>query len=137
MIDCAGDGQLESITLVDRATGRTEELAAAALFAMIGGEPHTQWLPEEIARDGGGYLITGNDLLEHEAYWECDRAPAALETSMPGVFAAGDVRDGSIKRVAAAVGEGAAVVRLVHEYLRNGEPERVAHAHGHPTHERT
>ncbi len=101
---------------------------------MIGGEPHTRWLPDAIARDDGGYLIRGGDLLEGDGRSsDQDRVPDALETSMPGVFAAGDVRDGSIKRVAAAAGEGAAVVRLVHEYLRIDEPERVAHEHGHPT----
>ena len=90
---------------------------------MIGGEPHTQWLPDEIARDAQGYLITGRDLLEQPGvHWEYDREPLTLETSMPGVFAAGDVRQGSIKRVASAVGEGATVVRLVHEHLREHEP---------------
>ena len=94
---------------------------------MIGGEPHTQWLPDEIARDAQGYLITGRDLLEQPGvHWEHDREPLTLETSMPGVFAAGDVRQGSIKRVASAVGEGATVVRLVHEHLREDERERAA-----------
>jgi thioredoxin reductase (NADPH) len=74
---------------------------------VIGGDPKTQWLPDEIARDEQGYLITGRD----------------LETSMAGVFAAGDVRQGSIKRVASAVGEGATVVRMVHEYLREVESQ--------------
>ena len=94
---------------------------------MIGGEPHTQWLPDEIARDAQGYLVTGRDLLEQPgAHWDHDREPLTLETSMPGVFAAGDVRQGSIKRVASAVGEGATVVRLVHEHLREDEPVRIA-----------
>ena len=123
VIDGAGGGHLESITLADRAAGTIDRLPAAALFVMIGGEPHTRWLPQEIARDPGGYVITGRDLLEpHELLWEHDREPEALETSMPGVFAAGDVRNGSIKRVASAVGEGAAVVRLVHEQLREDDP---------------
>jgi thioredoxin reductase (NADPH) len=95
---------------------------------MIGGEPHTEWLPDEIERDEQGYLITGRDLLERTAVrWAQDREPLPLETSMAGVFAAGDVRQGSIKRVASGVGEGATVVRLVHEHLREHEPERVAH----------
>jgi thioredoxin reductase (NADPH) len=105
----AGDGSLERITLADRANGSLEELSANALFVVIGGDPQTQWLPDEIARDAQGYIITGRD----------------LETSMPGVFAAGDVRQGSIKRVASAVGEGATVVRLVHEYLQEVEPQRL------------
>ena len=110
---------------------------------MIGGEPHTQWLPEEIARDAGGYVITGRDLARARRptrRWEHDREPAALETSMPGVFAAGDVRNGSIKRVASAVGDGATVVRLVQEHLREDEPERAADQHDspcdHPAHQR-
>jgi thioredoxin reductase (NADPH) len=85
---------------------------------MIGGEPHAQWLPDEIVRDAEGYLITGRDLLGRPGLgWKHRREPPALETSMPGVFAAGDVRQASIKRVASAVGEGA-FVRLVHEHLR-------------------
>jgi thioredoxin reductase (NADPH) len=123
----ARDGQLESLRLADRLDGTVEEVPAAALFIMIGGEPHTQWLPDEIARDTQGFLLTDRDLLEEPGVrWEHDRAPLTLETSMPGVFAAGDVRQGSIKRVASAVGEGATVVRLVHEHLREAEPVRAA-----------
>jgi thioredoxin reductase (NADPH) len=119
VVDGAGDGQLEGITLAHRESDTVEEVSAAALFVMIGGEPHTQWLPDEIARDGQGYLIAGRDLLEQPGvHWDHDREPFTLETSMPGVFAAGDVRLGSIKRVASAVGEGATVVRLVHEHMR-------------------
>ncbi len=102
-------------------------MSAAALFVMIGGEPHTQWLPDEIERDEQGYLVTGRDLLAQPGvHWEYDREPLMLETSIPGVFAVGDVRQGSIKRVAAAVGEGTTVVRLVHEHLREEEPARAA-----------
>jgi thioredoxin reductase (NADPH) len=126
VIDGAGERSLESIKLFDRARDTVEEVAAAALFIMIGGEPHTQWLPEEIARDGQDYLITGRDVLAPGTQWEHDREPLTLETSMPGVFAVGDVRQGSIKRVASAVGEGATVVRLLHEHLREYEPERAA-----------
>jgi thioredoxin reductase (NADPH) len=122
VVDCAGDGGLEYLMLADRANDTVEKVAAAALFIMIGGEPHTQWLPAEVARDAQGYLLTGRDLLEESAvHWTYHREPLALETSMPGVFAAGDVRHGSIKRVASAVGEGAAIVRLVHEHLRAEE----------------
>ena len=119
VIGAAGDGHLKNITLADRAHDILEEVPAAALFIMIGGEPHTQWLPDEIARDAQGYLVVGRDLLQQPGVrWEYDREPMTLETSMPGVFAAGDVRQDSIKRVASAVGDGATVVRLVHEYLR-------------------
>jgi thioredoxin reductase (NADPH) len=127
VVDGAGDGRLERISLADRVRDEVEEVSAAALFIMIGGEPHTQWLPDEIARNAQGYLVTGRDLLEQPgAPWDHGRDPLPLETSMPGVFAAGDVRQGSIKRVASAVGEGATVVRLVHEHLREDELERAA-----------
>jgi thioredoxin reductase (NADPH) len=127
VVDGGGEGRLEHLTLADRARDAVEEIPAAALFIMIGGEPHTQWLPDEIERDAQGYLVTGRDVLEQPATrWDHDRDPLPLETSMPGVFAAGDVRQGSIKRVASAVGEGATVVRLVHEHLRATEPLQVA-----------
>jgi thioredoxin reductase (NADPH) len=127
VVDGAGDGHLSRLTLADRARDGVEEVAAAALFIMIGGEPHTQWLPEEITRDPQGYVVTGRDIFgQAGARWEFDRDPLPLETSMPGVFAAGDVRQGSIKRVASAVGEGATVVRLVHEHMRADEHERAA-----------
>lgn len=127
VVDGAGNGSLECIKLVDRANDTIEEVSAAALFIMIGGEPHTQWLPEEIARDAQGYIITDRDLFEQPGvHWEHHREPLTLETSVPGVFAAGDVRQGSIKRVASAVGEGATVVRLLHEHLREEDRERAA-----------
>jgi thioredoxin reductase (NADPH) len=122
VVDGSGAGSLESITLADRANDSVQEVAADALFIMIGGEPHTQWLPNDVARDAHGYLITGRDVLERPTVpWTYHREPLTLETSMPGVFAAGDVRHGSIKRVASAVGEGATVVRMVHEHLRADE----------------
>ncbi len=116
----AGDGRLELLTIADRADDTVEQVPAAALFLMIGAEPHTQWLPDAIARDEQGYLVTGPELrAQPGALWHEARDPFPLETSMPGVFAAGDVRRDSIKRVASAVGEGATAVRLVHEHLRN------------------
>jgi thioredoxin reductase (NADPH) len=124
VIDAAGDRTLESITLADHDSGVVEEVAARALFVMIGGEPHTEWLPDEIARDDQGYIVTGRAVLDlPDADWDHRREPMTLETSMSGVFAAGDVRQDSIKRVASAVGDGATVVRLVHEHLRSGTPE--------------
>jgi thioredoxin reductase (NADPH) len=113
---CGGRGaeQLEGLTLRDR-DGRTEEAAAAALFVLIGGEPCTQWLPGGIQLHQG-YIRTGRDVVPDGA-WTADRAPLPMETSVPGVFAAGDVRYRSIKRVASAVGDGATVIRLAHEYL--------------------
>jgi thioredoxin reductase (NADPH) len=123
VVDAAGNQALQSITLADRTSGVVEEVPARALFVMIGGEPHTHWLPDEIARDEQGYLITGRAVLDQpEVGWNHDREPMTLETSMSGVFAAGDVRQDSIKRVASAVGDGATAIRLVHEHLRSNRP---------------
>ncbi len=111
-------GSARILQLADHRNGAMEEVAADALFIMIGGEPHTRWLPSEIARDSSSYVLTGRDLLQQpNANWTSNREPFTLETSMPGVFAAGDARHGSIARVASAVGDGAAAVRLVHEYM--------------------
>ena len=117
--DAHGEHHLDALTLHDRLHGGTEEVAASALFVLIGGEPCTQWLPREIQLVDG-YIATGRDVVRDgskPSRWPLERAPFPLETSMPGVFAAGDVRYRSIKRVASAVGDGATVVRLVHEYL--------------------
>jgi thioredoxin reductase (NADPH) len=125
VVDGAGDGALQRVQLADRGHDTVEEVPATALFVMIGGEPHTRWLPDAIARNAGGYIITDRDLVAGPGrHWGHDREPLALETSMAGVFAAGDVRQGSIKRVTSAVGEGATVVRMVHEYLRRDAPEQ-------------
>jgi thioredoxin reductase (NADPH) len=115
-----GDGRLESLTLRDKTTGRTETIPAFALFVLIGAEPRTGWLPAEIERDTWGYVVTGHDLVRGGSTpdgWPLDRPPMLLETSVPGVFAVGDVRHRSIKRVASAVGEGATCIALVHDYL--------------------
>jgi thioredoxin reductase (NADPH) len=119
VIDGGGTDALEYLQLAEHANSTVQHVPADALFITIGGEPHTQWLPSEIARDSGGYLLTGRDILQQPgAHWDASREPFPLETSMPGVFAAGDARHGSITRVASAVGDGATAVRLVHEYLR-------------------
>src|SRR6266511_2521851 len=122
VVDGHGRGRLEGITLVDGQNGATESVPAAALFVLIGAEPHTWWLDGIVERDDRGYVVTGRDLLragKPPAGWTLERPPLRLETSLPGVFAAGDVRHGSVKRVATAVGEGAAAVQLVHEYLND------------------
>ncbi len=110
--------RLESITLADRHSGRQRSVAAGALFLCLGGVPQTQWAADlGIARDGDGYLMTGPDLRQAPGKWPLDRLPFYLETSVPGKFAAGDVRHGSVKRCASAVGEGAMAVAFVHRYL--------------------
>ena len=108
-----GDGRLRRLDLRDRDSGKTEQTPAAGLFVLIGAQPYTRWLPATVARDQWGYLLTGPDTAR---YWEQPRAPLLLETSMPGVFAVGDVRHGSVKRVASAVGEGSIAIRLIHEH---------------------
>jgi thioredoxin reductase (NADPH) len=116
---CRGEGHLEALTLVDRDSGVNEEVASSWLFIFIGASPHTEWLGPNVVRDDKGFIITGQDLLApaHRERWPLARGPFALETSVPGVFAAGDVRLDSMKRVASAVGEGAMSVYLVHRYL--------------------
>ena len=111
-----GDGRLQELVLRESATGEEETLRADALFVLIGARPHTDWLPDEIARDASGFLFTGDDLPDNHG-WPLERRPFALETSMPAVFAAGDVRHASVKRVASAVGEGSIAVQTVHSLL--------------------
>jgi thioredoxin reductase (NADPH) len=114
-----GDGHLEALTLADRDSGATEEVASSWLFVFIGATPRTEWLGPDVVRDGKGFVVTGQDLMAPAwaRRWPLARAPFVLETSVPGVFAAGDVRLDSMKRVASAVGEGAMSVYLVHRYL--------------------
>ena len=109
-----GETHLERLVLHDGASGADETVEADALFVLIGARPTTDWLPAELERDSYGFLLTGDDLGDA---WALERRPLSLETSMPRVFAAGDVRHGSVKRVAAAVGEGATAVQLVHRVL--------------------
>ncbi|MGW7367014.1 FAD-dependent oxidoreductase [Streptomyces sp. NPDC054841] len=115
-----GEGHLERLTLRDNRTGSHTTCDASWLFVFIGAEPQTQWLDGVVARDGRGFVLTGPDLPaagSRSPRWPLARAPYHLETSVPGVFAAGDVRAESVKRVASAVGEGAMAVTLVHRYL--------------------
>jgi thioredoxin reductase (NADPH) len=119
VVACRGDGHLEALTLSDRDTGVREEVSSSWLFVFVGASPRTEWLGPDVLRDDKGFVVTGHDLLDpaHGQRWPLPRPPFALETSVPGVFAAGDVRLDSMKRVASAVGEGAMAVYLVHRYL--------------------
>jgi thioredoxin reductase (NADPH) len=108
-----GAARLERLVLRDRLTGAEETVEADGLFLMIGARPHTGWLPESVARDELGFVFTGSDVLATGS-WPLERAPLSLETSVPGVFAAGDLRHGAVRRVASAVGEGSVAVQLLH-----------------------
>jgi thioredoxin reductase (NADPH) len=111
-----GDGQLEWVTLRDRITGHEQRLPLASLFVMIGARPRTDWLPADVDRDQYGFLYTGAEAASCPS-WKLARSPHPHETSVPGLFAVGDVRSGSVKRVASAVGEGSVVVSEIHQYL--------------------
>jgi thioredoxin reductase (NADPH) len=114
-----GEHRLEALTLRS-ADGSTTRMAAAAMFVMIGADPYTGWLGDAVRRDDHGYVLTGQDLLDDgrlPAGWPLRRLPLPMETSVPGVFAVGDVRHGSVKRVASAVGAGAIAVQFIHQYL--------------------
>jgi thioredoxin reductase (NADPH) len=112
-----GDEQLEVIEVIDRRAGTTSRRLTRALFVLIGAEAATDWLPSEIARDEHGFVLTGTDAMT-VGQWKADREPFALETSAPGIFAVGDMRSGSVKRVAASVGEGGMAIAFVHRYLQ-------------------
>ncbi len=112
-----GDEQLEAIEVIDRRTGTTSRRDAGALFALIGAEAATDWLPSEIARDEHGFVLTGPEAMK-AGQWKPDREPFDLETSAPGIFAVGDIRSGSVKRVAASVGEGGMAIAFVHRCLQ-------------------
>jgi thioredoxin reductase (NADPH) len=119
-----GDRMLQAITLRNNNTGAEWRAETGWLFLCLGGVPQTQWAADAgVICDSGGYILTGSDLLKHDKpleQWVLDRKPYAMETSLPGVFAAGDVRAGSIKRAASAVGEGALSIASVHRYLADG-----------------
>jgi thioredoxin reductase (NADPH) len=115
-----GDTSLQAIDVRDAATGETTRLDSGGLFVFIGADADTAWLPTEIAVDHNGYVLTGPD-VPVAARWELDRDPYLLETSVPGVFACGDVRFSPVKRVAAAVGEGSMVIAFVHQHLKDAD----------------
>jgi len=126
VVDGGGAGRLQHLVLRDLATGQESGVAADALFVLIGARPHGEWLDEEIARDEGGFVLTGPQVPAER--WPLARRPLPLETSLPGVLAAGDVRNGSVKRVASAVGEGSIAAQLVQTLLAEGRAEAPAPA---------
>jgi thioredoxin reductase (NADPH) len=119
VVAASGEDHLEGLTIANRVTGSEQHVPADFLSVFIGAYPHTDWLAEGIARDDRGFIVSGPELLLDgiSPHWPLDREPLPLETSLPGVFVAGDVRRSSMKRVASAVGEGAMAVYLVHQYL--------------------
>ena len=114
--EARGDGHLESLLLINTSNDQDSEVEAGALFIFIGQTARSEWISDIVEVDGRGFIVTGNDLAPAKG-WNVDRDPLPFETSVPGIFAAGDVRRGSIKRVAGATGEGASAIRFVHEHL--------------------
>jgi thioredoxin reductase (NADPH) len=122
VVEARGDDHLEEITIEDRGTGSRETVPAFSLFIFIGAQPCTAWLAGMVACDERGFILSGPDLPrtahgKHVVGWQADREPYLLESSVPGIFVAGDARHGSVKRVASGVGEGAIAVSFIHQYL--------------------
>jgi thioredoxin reductase (NADPH) len=113
-----GDVTIQAIEVCDTTSDETTRLESGGLFLFIGADPQTGWLPPEIALDERGFVLTGSD-MRGANHWTLDRDPYLLETSVPGIFACGDVRLGPVKRVAAAVGEGSMAIAFVHQYIRD------------------
>jgi len=120
VVEVHGDARLEEISIHCKDSGQTERVKAASLFVFIGAAPLTDWLAGVVERDARGFIVTGNDLMrdgKRPQGWTADRDPYLPETSVPGIFAVGDVRHGSVKRVASGVGEGSIAVQFIHQYL--------------------
>jgi thioredoxin reductase (NADPH) len=120
VVEVHGDTRLSAITVLCSDTKVKEQLPASSLFIFIGAQPSTAWLGDLIERDERGFILSGPDLLrdgKRPQSWTLDRDPGLLETNVPGIFVVGDVRAGSVKRVASGVGEGAVVVQFMHQYL--------------------
>jgi thioredoxin reductase (NADPH) len=131
LVDGGGDGRLEWVALRDLQRDETGETPAAAVFVLVGAAPRSDWLPDTIARDRWGFVLTGADIRADEAAdarWLLRRDPLPYETTDPGVFAVGDIRHGSVKRVASAVGEASVAIRQVHDYLASLDRDRLASA---------
>jgi thioredoxin reductase (NADPH) len=127
VVEVHGENRLEAITVFDASKNKKETFPTTALFIFIGALPHTGWLKEVVKTDDHGFILTGPDLLQEkgdgrlDGSWKLERDPFWLECSQPGIFAVGDVRHGSVKRVAAGVGEGATAVQFIHQFLASGE----------------
>jgi thioredoxin reductase (NADPH) len=120
VVEVHGESRLSAITIARGREGVREQLPATSLFIFIGAQPRTEWLAGLIERDERGFVLSGPDLLrdgKKPKSWTLDRDPGLLETNVPGIFVVGDVRHGSVKRVASGVGEGAVVVQFMHQYL--------------------
>ncbi len=120
VVEVKGETSLEAISIANTVTGEKQTVAATSLFIFIGAQPHTDWLNGLVERDKQGFILSGSDLMRNRCRprgWALDREPFLLETSVPGIFVTGDVRYGSVKRVACAVGEGAIAVQFIHQYL--------------------
>jgi thioredoxin reductase (NADPH) len=121
VVEVTGTGRLEAITIVNRETDEIQKLPTAAMFLFIGAVPHSDLVAGVVERNRAGFIITGADLIQdgrRAKNWKLKRDPYLLETSVPGIFAAGDVRQGAVRRVASAVGQGAIAISLVHQYLK-------------------
>jgi thioredoxin reductase (NADPH) len=125
VVGVQGDTNVAAVDIIDRLSKETQREKSGGLFVFIGADAETQWLPPEIARDERGYVLTGNDVAK-AGRWSLRRDPYLLETSVPGIFACGDVRLSPVKRVASAVGEGSMAIAFVHQYLQEGRPSRSA-----------
>ena len=120
MLEAKGNERLEHLTIRNNKTGEVSMEDAAALYIFIGAKPFTDWLDDEIITNDKGFIETGRDLQHYDNFkkiWKLERDPYLLETSLPGIFAAGDVRSGAMNRVASAVGEGSMAISFVHKYL--------------------
>ena len=121
MVRVKGEQHLEAVAIENRDSGEVSVEPAAAVFVLIGADAKTEWLPPQVIRDQVGYICTGRDVMDllgsDRGGWPLERDPYLLETSVPGVFAAGDVRHGSVKRVASGVGEGSMAIAFVHQFL--------------------